>query len=388
MSVFLFPNDYLQTVNRFEVVIIGGGLAGLTAALDLVSKGKQVLVIEKNTYPNHKVCGEYVSNEVKPYLQSLGLTVDNGQLPQIDTLQISTSKGNSVEVELPLGGFGISRYTFDNQLYNLAKRKGVVFLHDAVTQVNFQGSDFRIELGRNDGIEARMVIGAHGKRSQLDSKLERHFMTRKSPWLAVKSHFDNPGYPPNLVALHNFPGGYGGLSQIENGNVNFCYLVRYSDFKKERDIDSFNKNVVSQNPFLRDFLSNAHAVFTKPMAIGQISFAKKHPIENHMLMCGDSAGLIHPLCGNGMAMAIHSAKLASTQVNLFLKNPSYTRKEMEMNYATAWKMNFEKRLWAGRRLQGIFMHTKWFDFGIRTLAQSKFLLRNLIRTTHGTPIYS
>ena len=54
--------------NRREVLILGGGLAGLTSAIHLLKLGLQVTVIEKNNYPKHKVCGEYISNEVLPYL--------------------------------------------------------------------------------------------------------------------------------------------------------------------------------------------------------------------------------------------------------------------------------------------------------------------------------
>ncbi len=84
--------QYLQSVNSVEIAIIGGGLAGLTAALDLADKGKEVLVIEKNRYPRHKVCGEYVSNEVRPYLDFLGVDLSLFDLPEITSLQLSTQK--------------------------------------------------------------------------------------------------------------------------------------------------------------------------------------------------------------------------------------------------------------------------------------------------------
>lgn len=373
-------------MNNPKVVIIGGGLAGLTAALDLAQKGKQVLVIEKNQYPNHKVCGEYVSNEVKPYLEQLGLELGNLGLPEIDTLQISTQSGKLIEVGLPLGGFGISRYTFDHKLYLLAKKKGVDFLFDTVVDIQFVGDEFFITLSSKEKISSKVVLGAFGKRSNLDVKLNRSFIQQKSPWLGIKSHYRNNGHPSNVVALHNFPGGYGGLSQTETGDLNFCCLVKYKSFKKEGNIASFNQTVVSQNPILKDFLANTEAKFEKPLSIAQISFEKKKMVENHILMCGDTAGLIHPLCGNGMAMAIHSAKLAAEQVVMFLEKPNFTRKDMEKEYQMLWEKNFGKRLWMGRRLQDLMLHTKWFNLGMHTVANSKIVLRELIRNTHGNPI--
>ncbi|MGX1930085.1 NAD(P)/FAD-dependent oxidoreductase [Flagellimonas sp. 2504JD4-2] len=388
MSVFLFVIDYLQRVNQFEVLIVGGGLAGLTAALDLANRGKQVLVIEKNKYPLHKVCGEYVSNEVKPYLEQLGFAFHDFDLPQIDKLRLSTSKGNVLDVNLPLGGFGISRYKFDFELYELAKARGVEFIHDTVVDIQFRNDLLHVELSSNEILKSKVVLGAYGKRSNLDVKMKRGFTKQRSPWLAVKGHYLNQEYPSNLVSLHNFPGGYGGLSRVEEGKINFCYLVRYEYFKQSADIASFNENVVSKNPQLENFLANSSSVFEKPQTIAQISFDKKQPVENHVLMCGDTAGLIHPLCGNGMAMAIHSAKLAVDQVVSFLEDTSFSRNDMERTYKMLWRKNFKKRLWMGRQLQGLMMHTNWFNLGMNTLANSELLVKGLIRRTHGTPILS
>ncbi|PWL39232.1 FAD-dependent oxidoreductase [Flagellimonas aquimarina] len=373
-------------MNNPKVVIIGGGLAGLTAALDLVQKEIPVLVIEKNQYPSHKVCGEYVSNEVKPYLEQLGLELDGLGLPKIDTLQVSTQNGKLIEIDLPLGGFGISRYAFDHKLYQLALKKGVDFLFDTVIDVQLVNDEFSITLASKEKISSAVVLGAFGKRSNLDIKLNRNFIKEKSPWLGIKSHYKNNGHPSNLVGLHNFPGGYGGLSLTEEGDVNFCCLVKYESFKKEGDIEAFNQTVVSQNPYLRDFLSNAKTKFEKPLSIAQISFEKKKAVDNHILMCGDTAGLIHPLCGNGMAMAIHSAKLAAEQVAMFTEKPNFTRKDMEKEYQILWEKNFRKRLWMGRCLQELMLHTKWFNLGMYTVANSKILLRELISSTHGNPI--
>ena len=100
-----------------EVVIIGGGLAGLVASLLLAKSGHQVLLIEKKVYPFHRVCGEYVSNEVVDFLKQNGLYPEFIELPQINQFEFSDTRGNAVRIPLDLGGFGISRYLLDEWLF-------------------------------------------------------------------------------------------------------------------------------------------------------------------------------------------------------------------------------------------------------------------------------
>ena len=369
-----------------DVLIIGGGLAGLTAALHLAKNKYNVLVIEKNQYPNHKVCGEYVSNEVAPYLNSLGIDLPSAGAVSINTLLLSTDDGNHLEAELPLGGQGISRYSLDDRLYQQALRSEVHFIFDDVTEILFKDSFFEVVTGSSKSITSRQVIGAYGKRSTLDKNLNRRFIATKSSWMAVKSHYEYSDFPQSQVALHNFRGGYGGLSKTESGAVNFCYLASYESFKKEKNIHSFNSHVVAQNPFLKEFLANSKPLFEQPLTIAQISFEPKSIIENHMLMCGDSAGLIHPLCGNGMAMAIHSAKIAAECIHNFYIKGAENRQELEQRYTKQWQKAFKKRLWYGRQLQRLLLQPKLSSYALSLIMRQPAIINKIIKATHGQPL--
>lgn len=372
-------------MKKKDVIIVGGGLAGLTAAIALSGFGHSILLFETNAYPHHKVCGEYVSNEVQPYLMSLGVDLIAAGGVSISDFEISTANGNKIATTLALGGTGISRFLFDELLYLKAKSQGVEFVFAKVTDIQFSSNRFYVSSEGNT-FNASSVIGAYGKRSTLDKTLKRAFSFKKQDWLAVKAHYRHPNFADNLVALHNFEGGYGGLSKTETGAVNFCYLAHYDSFKKHTDIDAFNKAVVSKNPYLRDFFEESELIFDKPLAIAQISFDKKAPIVNHILMCGDTAGLIHPLCGNGMAMAIHSAKLASETVHAFLIDTTKDRSRMEKEYTKRWNTVFENRLWFGRRLQGLLLDDRWMNMGLKIAGRSKGILNYVISRTHGKPI--
>ena len=369
---------------NFDVVIIGGGLAGLTSAIHLSKSGLKILLIEKNEFPKHKVCGEYISNEVLPYFQWLGLNIAELNPTNISKIQFSISSGKEINQRLPLGGFGISRYTLDHYLYQKAVANGCQIIQDTVSNIKFEQEKFTILTNNKLELNSKIVLGAFGKRSNLDLKLNRDFIQKKAPWLAVKAHYSGH-FPDDLVGLHNFKGGYCGVSKVENDKINICYLVDYETFKQHKNIEEFQSKVMYKNPHLKPVFENCVLTFEKPLTISQISFEKKETVENHILMIGDTAGLIHPLCGNGMAMAIHSAKIASELIQSFLNNTINSRKELEEKYTQEWNTNFKNRLQAGRFLSKILQNEKLTTFLMQLLVIFPFLMYLIIKKTHGKP---
>jgi len=367
-----------------EILIIGGGLAGLTAALHLNKMGLMVTLIEKDTYPHHKVCGEYISNEVNPYFEWLGLDVNSLAPTFINELLFTSNPGKSIHTKLPQGGFGLSRYTLDHYLYQELIRRKVNIIHDRVVEINFADNQFTVA-ATNHTFSAAYVIGAYGKRSSIDVKLNRRFMRKQSPYLAVKAHYQ-ANFPNNLVSLHNFEGGYCGVSKVEDDRVNVCYLADYEQFKKQKNLTAFQENVLYKNSYLKNLLENASSLFDAPLTISQVSFERKEPVHQHILMVGDTAGLIHPLCGNGMAMAIHAAKIASELLHQRIHGKISSREELEKSYTTHWNREFKGRLKMGRILASLMRNTKFESFAINTLIKMPFLLHTIIKKTHGKPI--
>lgn len=366
-----------------SIVIVGGGLAGLIAAIHLKNNNYDVIVIEKNEFPKHKVCGEYISNEVLPYLKSLDLDVESFHPKHIDKLTFSLVSGKSINADLPLGGFGISRYQLDQYLYKEAQHRGCKIVQETVLDIEFLDSKFKITTNLNT-FSAAIVLGAFGKRSNLDIKFKRNFIQKKSHWLGVKAHY-KVDFPDDIVGLHHFSGGYCGVSKVENNVVNICYLANYETFKLHKSIEEYQENMVCKNPNLKEIFKNAVIQFEKPLTISQVSFEKKKCVENHILMIGDTAGLIHPLCGNGMAMAIHSAKLAAENVILFLEN-RIDRATLESKYSNDWNKNFKKRLKTGRILGKLLQYEKTAQTVLKLLVLFPDLLTMIIKRTHGKPV--
>ncbi|MDT0685702.1 NAD(P)/FAD-dependent oxidoreductase [Autumnicola psychrophila] len=366
-----------------KIAIVGGGLAGLTAAIHLASNNLKVILFEKDVFPRHKVCGEYLSKEIIPYLNSLGVFLEYLAPVEINTLNYSTPSGKKIFSELKMGGIGLSRYALDNYLYEIAIKRGVEVIQETVIDISYSKDIFKISTAEGTELMADFVLAAFGKRSIIDKKLNRNFIQKKSEWLAVKAHYRHKDYPDNLVSLHNFRGGYCGLSKVENGSINVCYLATYKSFKEHKSPEDYKDNVLSENPHLKSFFQDAKPAFEKDLTIAQVSFDEKSLIENHILMLGDAAGLIHPLCGNGMAIAIHSAKMASEAILAFSNKEFSSRIEIEEKYQMNWNKEFKTRLLTGRMLQSILLNPGMAGVSQNLISKMPFLLPHIIKRTHG-----
>jgi flavin-dependent dehydrogenase len=372
-----------STVKK-NVAIVGGGLAGLISGIELSAKGVPCILFERKKYPLQRVCGEYISNEALPFLKSRGLYPDNIIPTRIDSLLLSSVRGQSATIPLDLGGFGVSRYFFDHFLAERARQAGVV-IHEGieVTDITFDEEKFVLQTGAGE-VESHVVIAAHGKRSKLDNTLQRDFARRRSPYVGVKYHIKSH-HPNDLISLHNFPGGYCGVVNVEANITNLCYLVRRERVQEHKNIPTLEDRVLSSNPLLKPYIDLIDRT-GDPVVINEISFATKTPVERHILMAGDAAGMITPLCGNGMAMAIHSGKLISEIVVEFCAG-RIGRHEMEARYRGAWSAQFRHRLQFGRAVQKLFGSPAVSTFSVQLLSKVQSLAKLIVKNTHGPVFY-
>lgn len=372
----------------YDVAIVGGGLAGLCLAVQMAKQQRKVILFEKESYPFHKVCGEYISMESWPFLQRIGVPLQDMKLPVIKHLLLTSPDGTTLKTALPLGGFGISRYTLDATLRDIAIKAGVTVLEQCkVNSVKFSDEMFTIETTKGS-FNATVCCGSYGKKSNLDVKWNRSFTQLQSRKLnhyaGIKYHVEID-YPVDTIALHNFKNGYCGISKIEGNKYCLCYLTHMSNISQAgQSIAAMEQTILSENPHLKHILKNAIKLNEEPVSIAQISFLKKTQIEDHVLLLGDAAGMITPLCGNGMSMAMHASLLATTAIESFLAG-KISRTDMEENYINLWQQNFAKRLATGRMIQ-YFFGKKWLtNLFIKTMKHFPPLTRKIIKMTHGNP---
>jgi flavin-dependent dehydrogenase len=374
--------------NEFDIAIIGGGLAGLSLSIQCAEAGYSTILFEKENYPFHKVCGEYISNESFPFLEKLGVPLSNWGLPSINDLNISAPSGTAYQFTLPLGGFGVSRYKLDQCLYEIALSKGVTVLTNTKVQdIHFTQNKFEIttDIG---SYQSNIAAGSFGKKSNMDVKLSRPFAKARpnalNNFIGVKYHIRYP-HPTNQVALHNFDNGYCGIEEIENGECCLCYLTTAANLKKSgNNIAVMEENILCKNPLLKHIFKNAEFVYKKPLVITQISFQKKSQIEDHILCIGDAAGMITPLCGNGMSIALHGSKIAFQNIDFYFKN-GQNRVVLEAAYEKQWQKMFANRIFVGRTIQRLFGNAHITNMFLQIMQHFPRLSKKLIKGTHGHP---
>lgn len=353
----------------YDVALIGGGLAGLAASILLARQSWRVALIEKRHYPFHKVCGEYLAEESLPLLQRLGVPLAQLHLPRISQALFSSPAGTCLRFPLQSGGIGLSRYRLEQILVTQARTDGVaVYTGMPVRAVEGAPGSFLLRT-RNQDISARLVGGSWGRFSQMDLNLQREFTAsryRSQAFVGVKYHVRLP-FPRNQVALHSFPGGYCGLSAIEAEQYCLAYIVCGERLKAcGGKIARLEQEVLSQNPHLRQLLSQRESLYAKPLVIGQLHFLPRSLSTAGILMLGDSAGVIAPVSGNGMSMALRAAQLLADLAPDYLRG-ALDFEQLEQNYVQAWKRLFQTRLTTAH----------WLQWGLRQPWTAELLIRGL-----------
>jgi flavin-dependent dehydrogenase len=372
----------------YDVAIIGGGLAGLALSIQSVKAGYKTVLFEKEKYPFHKVCGEYISLESWNFLEDLGLPLSQMDLPIIRRLLITAPNGKKLEHDLSLGGFGLSRFTLDAALGDIAKHNGVELREGVkVDDVNYQNEMFNIQCSMLN-VRSKVAVGSFGKRSNLDVKWKRRFASQKpnklNNYIGVKYHV-RIDWPDDLIALHNFKNGYCGISGVEGKKNCLCYLTTAENLALSgNSIARMEQEILSQNDHLKEIFSSAEMLYRSPEIISQVSFAKKNQVEDHVLMIGDAAGMITPLCGNGMSMALHGSKIVFRHIDLFLQK-KIPRWQMEIDYSNDWRQEFSRRLSTGRFIQRLFGHPVTTNLFLSALKPFPVIVSKLVRATHGQP---
>jgi flavin-dependent dehydrogenase len=373
---------------HYDAIVIGGGLAGCSIALQLAREDHDVLLLEKSTYPRHKLCGEFLSPEAQSSLNGLGALEavhDAGAAP-ITQAELTGPTETASGHALPGTALGLSRYRLDALLYHRACAAGVEG-RPGTRATGVHGSldeGFAVEAG-GETVEGQLVIGAYGRRGVLDRTLDRSFLQQSSPYVAFKAHFAGPHdvSDPGTIELHAAPGGYCGVGPVEDGRVNVCWIGRTDALKKAGGTpDAMLNETLCQNPRLEERLRPLTRLSDHYEAVSQVPLMPKERFVKDVCMVGDAAGMIAPLCGDGMAMALDAADLLAPLADDLLagrRSPTAFRTA----YERQWTRTFGRRMRIGRWVHAAAFRPVFTKTLLRTCSLLPPLARWLIRATRG-----
>jgi flavin-dependent dehydrogenase len=289
----------------YDLIVIGGGPAGTSAAITSARSGARLLLLERGRFPRHKVCGEFVSAESLDLLADL-LAVEYAQL-LADAIRIPHARvfldGRTIQTAVDPPAASISRLDLDSALWDSARQCGVDGRQQVIVQ-SISGTGPFLAQTSAGTFESRALINSSGRWSNLNP-------APRDPgvkWLGLKGHFAESS-PHASVDLYFFDGGYCGVQPVEirndvarSGRVNACAMVR-------ADVASTLPEVFLRHSALRE-RSRGWKPLSDPVSTSPLVFREPQTVRGGVLMAGDAAAFVDPFVGDGISLALRSGSLA------------------------------------------------------------------------------
>ncbi|WP_135554776.1 NAD(P)/FAD-dependent oxidoreductase [Paenibacillus cymbidii] len=354
-------------MNRlWDAAIIGAGIAGGSLAKALADKGWETMLLDRRSFPRHKVCGEFLSPESQRMLHTLGLSERVQALRPVAIERIRLIAGNGAKLDIELSGtaIGISRYRLDAALHEAAvEASAFVQTAATVTAVHRDGDGYLVETkrqGEHSVIRARAVIAAWGASRRPDLPgIKAAFRSPGRTMLGVKSHFTGID-PEPVVELYLFPGGYMGICPVGDGIVNVAALLdpmMCGGGAREGAVLQLIDAAARGNPALCRKLEGAMAIPGTQAAVAPVVLARNLLAWDELPLIGDAAMMLPPLCGDGMSIALRSALLCADFADGYLRG-SLPLASWEREYSLALHKEMNGPLRWGRFLQWLFGRPK------------------------------
>jgi flavin-dependent dehydrogenase len=360
-----------------SIGVVGGGLAGLAAAIGLAQRGRAVVVWESGDAGRDKVCGEFLSPEAEDDLASLGVleSLDATNPAVLRSVAIFGPSGARVDLTLKgRAARGITRRALEGALLSAAREAGAI-VHERCPVRGVEGARDRLVV-RTDKHEAAVtgLVLAFGKRSSLDAPLGLPRAHAGDGFVAIKAYFQARSLEAD-VELYVVDGGYVGVNPVEGGRIGVCALL-----SAKRARASFEELVelARTNPTLARRLASLGPRMEKPRGLARFGFgaqavARVEPASRlPLLFAGDAARLVPSFTGDGMAIALRSGRLAADA--LLAEDPASA-------YARAFSSAFRVRFAVASALHGLFFRPCLFEAVAPLVARSPRLLDRIYEAT-------
>ncbi|PLX22728.1 MAG: hypothetical protein C0599_05730 [Salinivirgaceae bacterium] len=375
-------------MKKYDIVIIGGGPAGSSAALSLKNSGLKVALFDKKSFPREKICGDGLCDRAINTLKEISPDYYDEFIKELDPTIISKAslvyKNKQHEFGYGTYGYLVPRLQFDNFMISRVKRDCAnvdLYQNSEIVDTNNIDNGFEIK-AKNESYFARLVIFAVGAHSSLIRKFTQQPFKKEQYGIAVRAYYKGvTGTKNDRVELHfkkQYIPGYFWIFPMKNGlsNVGFGYHMKY-----------VSKNSDNLKDIMADWISNdlkerfATAEQVTPLKGGMIPYSANsfNCAGDNYLIAGDAAFLADPFTGGGIGNAMFSGRQAALQVKRCFDENYFSLVETK-KYEEALKKRMGKEVKRRYNLQVIISRHTWlvnvFLFIIRNSSRFKKLLKS------------
>jgi geranylgeranyl reductase family protein len=378
----------MQT-EKFDVVIAGAGPAGCAAAYRLSGNGLKIALVDKETFPRDKICGDALGADVTKQFHFISETLTE-KLDQFSEkipsngVRFFTPKHQILDIQFTKpenifgGGFVTKRIDFDNFFFTeTAKLPDVtVFQNQKIISVDNTNSEAIILESATIRFEASIALGADGAHSVLNKRLTQNKVEKDHYCAGVRQYFSNVKnfHPENHIELHFYKEilpGYLWIFPLANNQANVGLGILSSVVsKKQINLKKEMTRLLETVPSLKERFKEAVPV-TEIEGYGlPVGSTRRTLSGNRFLLLGDAAGLIDPFSGEGIANAIRSGRVAAAHV---LK--AFQQQKFDAAFNEDYDKEIYHRMWKefklSRTLQKFFRYPRIINFVVKKANKNK-----------------
>lgn len=351
-----------DTEKHHDVVIVGAGPAGSSAAIRLASFGLDVGLVEQKQFPREKLCGEFISPECLGHFEELGVmpAIDRSAGTELLETVFYARNGRHLAVRSEWFGngersaLGLSRAEMDDLLLQAARGAGAVVYEGSnasglvVEGQTVKGIKIKKTKGADLVLRAGLTIDATGRTRSLARRLDdqngQKTKLKAAEHVAFKTHMTGASVAAGACEIYVYSGGYGGCNRVENDLYNLCFIASAEDTKRlGSDADRVLHEVVFANSRAAAAMKDARVV--KPwhaVPIQRFGRGSLVPADG-LLTIGDAAAFIDPFTGSGILLALESARIAADAITRYFDAGSNIDSLTE-DYQREYAAKFDRRL--------------------------------------------
>lgn len=298
-----------------EVLVVGGGLAGAAAAITLARAGREVVLLEREREPKHKVCGEFLSTEALHLLDGLGVSPERLGAEAIRDVRLC-SGARVTGAALPFRALSLTRRRLDAEMLCAAEIAGAEVRRGVGVVALQRGSPgWQAELSDGEpAAAASAVVLASGKH---DLRGFARPPGRQNDLVGLKMYWrlrpEQARALAGQVELLLHKGGYSGLQMVEDGQANLCSLVRRDVLAQAGGWEGLVALVRQGSAHADERLAGAEPLLARPLAVAAIpyGFVRRRALGEGLWAVGDQAAVIPSFTGDGMSIALYSGVRAA-----------------------------------------------------------------------------